>query len=60
MTFQAVRIVLLCFLATSLSAQSARISVAQMQRIYDEVTGIQLGKKEDPFNWTVKVEQVEV
>jgi branched-chain amino acid aminotransferase len=30
------------------------------QRVYDEMTGIQLGKKEDPFNWTVKVEQVEV
>jgi branched-chain amino acid aminotransferase len=30
------------------------------QRIYDEMTGIQLGKKEDPFNWTVKVAQVEV
>lgn len=25
------------------------------QAIYDEITGIQLGKKEDPFNWTVKV-----
>lgn len=30
------------------------------QRIYDEVTGIQLGKKEDPFNWTVKISRVEV
>jgi branched-chain amino acid aminotransferase len=30
------------------------------QRIYDEMTGIQLGKKEDPFNWTMKVAQVEV
>lgn len=30
------------------------------QRIYDEVTGIQLGKKEDPFNWTVKLSRVEV
>ncbi|NRD77819.1 branched-chain amino acid aminotransferase [Bacillus sp. BRMEA1] len=30
------------------------------QRIYDELTGIQLGKKEDPFNWTVKVAHVEV
>jgi branched-chain amino acid aminotransferase len=30
------------------------------QDIYNEMTGIQLGKKEDPFNWTVKVEQVEV
>jgi branched-chain amino acid aminotransferase len=30
------------------------------QDIYDEMTGIQLGKKEDPFNWTVKVAQVEV
>lgn len=29
------------------------------QKIYDEITGIQLGKKEDPFNWTVKVTQVE-
>jgi len=30
------------------------------QRLYDEMTGIQLGKKDDPFNWTVKVSQVEV
>lgn len=30
------------------------------QDIYNEMTGIQLGKKEDPFNWTVKVAQVEV
>ncbi|MFJ7729148.1 branched-chain amino acid aminotransferase [Neobacillus sp. NPDC097160] len=30
------------------------------QRIYDEMTGIQLGKKEDPFNWIVKVAPVEV
>ncbi|MFK9093969.1 branched-chain amino acid aminotransferase [Bacillus salipaludis] len=30
------------------------------QRIYDEITGIQLGKKEDPFNWIVKVAPVEV
>jgi branched-chain amino acid aminotransferase len=30
------------------------------QRLYDEMTGIQLEKKEDPFNWTVKVAQVEV
>lgn len=30
------------------------------QLLYDEMTGIQLGKKEDPFNWTVKVTQVEV
>ena len=29
------------------------------QDIYDEMTGIQLGKKEDPFNWTVKVASVE-
>lgn len=29
------------------------------QDIYNELTGIQLGKKEDPFNWTVKVTQVE-
>lgn len=28
------------------------------QRVYDEITGIQLGKKEDPFNWTIKVAQV--
>jgi len=30
------------------------------QRIYDELTGIQLGKQVDPFNWIVKVEPVEV
>jgi len=30
------------------------------QDIYDEITGIQVGKKEDPFNWTVKVAHVEV
>ncbi|WP_223588745.1 branched-chain amino acid aminotransferase [Neobacillus bataviensis] len=30
------------------------------QDIYDEITGIQLGKKEDPFHWTVKVSTVEV
>ncbi|WP_042459902.1 branched-chain amino acid aminotransferase [Neobacillus dielmonensis] len=30
------------------------------QRLYDEMTAIQLGKKEDPFNWTVKIAQVEV
>jgi branched-chain amino acid aminotransferase len=30
------------------------------QDIYNELTGIQLGKKEDPFNWTLKVTQVEV
>ncbi|WHY78328.1 branched-chain amino acid aminotransferase [Neobacillus sp. WH10] len=30
------------------------------QRIYNEMTGIQLGKKEDPFNWIVKVAPVEV
>lgn len=30
------------------------------QRIYEEITGIQLGKKVDPFNWTVKVAPVEV
>jgi branched-chain amino acid aminotransferase len=30
------------------------------QDLYDEMTGIQLGKKEDPFNWTVKVAKVEV
>jgi branched-chain amino acid aminotransferase len=24
-------------------------------RLYDEITGIQLGKKEDPFGWVVKV-----
>jgi branched-chain amino acid aminotransferase len=30
------------------------------QLLYDEMTGIQLGKKEDPFNWTVKVAPVEV
>jgi branched-chain amino acid aminotransferase len=30
------------------------------QDIYDEMTGIQLGKKEDPFNWTVKVTSEEV
>ncbi|MDQ0973839.1 branched-chain amino acid aminotransferase [Neobacillus niacini] len=29
------------------------------QDIYNELTGIQLGKKEDPFNWTVKVTSVE-
>jgi branched-chain amino acid aminotransferase len=29
------------------------------QDIYNELTGIQLGKKEDPFNWTVKVTTVE-
>ncbi|MDQ0200363.1 branched-chain amino acid aminotransferase [Neobacillus ginsengisoli] len=28
------------------------------QRVYDEITGIQLGKKEDPFNWIIKVAQV--
>jgi branched-chain amino acid aminotransferase len=28
------------------------------QRVYDEITGIQLGRKEDPFNWTIKVAQV--
>jgi branched-chain amino acid aminotransferase len=28
--------------------------------LYDEMTGIQLGKKADPFNWTVKVTRVEV
>ncbi|MBS4209964.1 branched-chain amino acid aminotransferase [Bacillus sp. FJAT-50079] len=26
------------------------------KRIYDELTGIQTGKKEDPFGWSVKVE----
>ncbi|MCL6573097.1 MAG: branched-chain amino acid aminotransferase [Bacillus sp. (in: Bacteria)] len=30
------------------------------QDLYDEMTGIQLGKKEDLFNWTVKVAQVKV
>lgn len=30
------------------------------QRLYDGITGIQLGKLEDPFNWTVKVSAVEV
>jgi branched-chain amino acid aminotransferase len=30
------------------------------QDLYDEMTGIQLGKKEDPFNWTGKVAHVEV
>ncbi|WP_462408473.1 branched-chain amino acid aminotransferase [Neobacillus sp. Marseille-QA0830] len=30
------------------------------QRIYDEMIAIQLGKKADPFSWTVKVAQVEV
>ncbi|WML38074.1 branched-chain amino acid aminotransferase [Neobacillus sp. OS1-2] len=30
------------------------------QRIYDEMTAIQLGKKEDPFHWIVKVAPVEV
>lgn len=30
------------------------------QKLYDEMTGIQLGKKEDPFNWIVKVASVEV
>jgi branched-chain amino acid aminotransferase len=30
------------------------------QRLYDEMTGIQLGRKTDPFNWTVKVAHVEV
>lgn len=30
------------------------------QDIYDEITGIQLGKKEDPFQWTVKVAPVEI
>ncbi|WP_251555333.1 branched-chain amino acid aminotransferase [Neobacillus muris] len=30
------------------------------QRIYDEMIAIQLGKKADPFNWTVKIAQVEV
>jgi branched-chain amino acid aminotransferase len=30
------------------------------QRIYDEVTAIQLGRKEDPFNWTMTVAHVEV
>jgi branched-chain amino acid aminotransferase len=30
------------------------------QDLYDEMTGIQLGKKEDPFNWTVNVARVEV
>ncbi|MFJ5717949.1 branched-chain amino acid aminotransferase [Neobacillus sp. NPDC093127] len=30
------------------------------QRIYEEITGIQLGIKADPFNWTVKVAPVEV
>lgn len=30
------------------------------QRIYDEITAIQLGKKEDPFNWTVKVSHVDL
>jgi len=30
------------------------------QRLYDAMTGIQLGKLEDPFNWIVKVTQVEV
>ena len=25
------------------------------QKLYDELTGIQWGKKEDPFGWTVKV-----
>jgi len=29
------------------------------QRLYDALTGIQLGKLEDPFNWTVKVARVE-
>lgn len=29
------------------------------QDIYNEMIGIQLGKKEDPFNWTVKVSSVE-
>jgi branched-chain amino acid aminotransferase len=28
------------------------------QRLYDEMIGIQLGKKEDPFNWTVKVDPI--
>jgi branched-chain amino acid aminotransferase len=28
------------------------------QLLYDEMTGIQLGKTEDPFNWVVKVAQV--
>lgn len=27
------------------------------QRIYDTLSGIQLGKQEDPFNWTVEVRQ---
>ena len=25
------------------------------QRLYDEMTGIQWGKKEDPFGWITKV-----
>ena len=28
---------------------------ALSQKLYDELTGIQWGKKEDPFGWTVKV-----
>jgi branched-chain amino acid aminotransferase len=28
------------------------------QLLYDEMTGIQLGKTEDPFNWVVKVAQI--
>ncbi|EKN63722.1 branched-chain amino acid aminotransferase [Neobacillus bataviensis LMG 21833] len=46
------------------NAQSITINdnkIGQLsQRIYDEMTGIQLGKKEDPFNWIVKVTPVEV
>lgn len=30
------------------------------QRIYDAITGIQFGKQEDPFGWTVEVTAVEV
>jgi branched-chain amino acid aminotransferase len=30
------------------------------QKVYDEMIGIQLGKREDPFNWVVKVAQVGV
>ncbi len=30
------------------------------QRIYDAITGIQFGKENDPFNWTIDVTGVEV
>lgn len=33
---------------------------ALSQRIYDAITGIQFGKEEDPFGWTVEVTGVEV